>query len=34
VSYLPDNASVTTVQWAGQTLELLQLGQQLKTVIR
>jgi probable phosphoglycerate mutase len=34
VSFLPDNASVTTVQWAGQTLELLQLGQQLKTEIR
>jgi broad specificity phosphatase PhoE len=33
VCYLPDNASVTTVQWSGRDLQLLELGQQLKTVV-
>ena len=33
VCYLPDNASVTTVQWTEQTLQLVELGQQLKTVV-
>jgi broad specificity phosphatase PhoE len=33
VCYLPDNASVTTAQWSGQDLQLLELGQQLKTVV-
>ena len=33
VCFLPDNASVTTVQWAEQTLQLVELGQQLKTVV-
>ena len=31
--FLPDNASITTVQLNGGSLQLLELGQQLRTVI-
>ena len=33
VCYLPDNASVTVLQWAGEDLRLLELGRQFRTRI-
>lgn len=33
VCFLPDNASVTTVRWASDDLQLVELGRQLKTRI-
>ena len=33
VCFLPDNASVTTLQWSDESLRVIELGQQLRTVV-
>lgn len=34
VCYLPDNASITTLQWSEDQLQVVELGRELKTTIR
>ncbi|HLF31191.1 MAG TPA: histidine phosphatase family protein [Xanthomonadales bacterium] len=33
ICFLPDNASVTTLQWSDETLQVVELGRQLKTIV-
>lgn len=33
VCFLPDNASVTTLQWSDETLQVVELGRELKTIV-